>query len=110
MTCLSAFGGPHFLSYLSVLNLLLWALMPDIPPENNGSKPSTSTSSSSSHPTAHGPRRHHHHLRLSETLRRPQMSTKGAIVAFTRAISSQQIGNGIRVNAVCPGPSESPIS
>lgn len=31
-------------------------------------------------------------------------STKGAIVAFTRGLSNQQIGNGIRVNAVCPGP------
>jgi NAD(P)-dependent dehydrogenase (short-subunit alcohol dehydrogenase family) len=35
-------------------------------------------------------------------------STKGAIVAFTRALSNQQVGNGIRVNAVCPGPSKSP--
>lgn len=32
-------------------------------------------------------------------------STKGAIVAFTRALSNQQIGKGIRVNCVCPGPS-----
>lgn len=32
-------------------------------------------------------------------------STKGAIVAFTRALSNQQVGNGIRVNCVCPGPS-----
>ncbi len=32
-------------------------------------------------------------------------STKGAIVAFTRALSNQQIANGIRVNCVCPGPS-----
>ena len=31
-------------------------------------------------------------------------STKGAIVAFTRGLSNQQVGNGIRVNAVCPGP------
>lgn len=31
-------------------------------------------------------------------------STKGAIIAFTRALSNQQIGNGIRVNAVAPGP------
>jgi NAD(P)-dependent dehydrogenase (short-subunit alcohol dehydrogenase family) len=35
-------------------------------------------------------------------------STKGAIVAFTRALSNQQVGNGIRVNAVCPGPSMFP--
>lgn len=32
-------------------------------------------------------------------------STKGAIVAFTRALSNQQVSKGIRVNAVCPGPS-----
>lgn len=31
-------------------------------------------------------------------------STKGAIVAFTRGLSNQQIGKGIRVNCVCPGP------
>lgn len=36
-------------------------------------------------------------------------STKGAIVAFTRALSNQQIGNGIRVNAVCPGPIWTPL-
>ena len=34
-------------------------------------------------------------------------STKGAIVAFTRALSNQIVGKGIRVNAVCPGPSAS---
>jgi NAD(P)-dependent dehydrogenase (short-subunit alcohol dehydrogenase family) len=32
-------------------------------------------------------------------------STKGAIVAFTRGLSNQQVKNGIRVNCVCPGPS-----
>jgi NAD(P)-dependent dehydrogenase (short-subunit alcohol dehydrogenase family) len=32
-------------------------------------------------------------------------STKGAIVAFTRALSNQQVMKGIRVNCVCPGPS-----
>lgn len=35
-------------------------------------------------------------------------STKGAIVAFTRGLSNQQVGNGIRVNAVCPGPGKTP--
>lgn len=35
-------------------------------------------------------------------------STKGAIVAFTRALSNQQISKGIRVNCVCPGPSKFP--
>jgi len=36
-------------------------------------------------------------------------STKGAIVSFTRALSNQQIGKGIRVNAVCPGPVWTPL-
>jgi len=36
-------------------------------------------------------------------------STKGAIVAFTRGLSNQQVGNGIRVNAVCPGPIWTPL-
>lgn len=31
-------------------------------------------------------------------------ATKGAIVSFTRALSNQVVGQGIRVNAVCPGP------
>lgn len=37
-------------------------------------------------------------------------STKGAIVAFTRALSNQQVKKGIRVNCVCPGPSMPPVS
>jgi len=36
-------------------------------------------------------------------------STKGAIVAFTRGLSNQQIGKGIRVNCVCPGPVWTPL-
>ncbi|KAJ5812578.1 hypothetical protein N7474_008879 [Penicillium riverlandense] len=36
-------------------------------------------------------------------------STKGAIVAFTRALSNQQIKKGIRVNCVCPGPIWTPL-
>jgi len=36
-------------------------------------------------------------------------STKGAIVAFTRALSNQQLSKGIRVNAVCPGPIWTPL-
>jgi len=36
-------------------------------------------------------------------------STKGAIVAFTRALSNQQVEKGIRVNAVCPGPIWTPL-
>jgi NAD(P)-dependent dehydrogenase (short-subunit alcohol dehydrogenase family) len=31
-------------------------------------------------------------------------STKGAIVAFTRSLSQQLVGDGIRVNAVAPRP------
>ncbi|KAL9001163.1 MAG: hypothetical protein Q9169_000347 [Polycauliona sp. 2 TL-2023] len=36
-------------------------------------------------------------------------STKGAIVSFTRGLSNQQIGFGIRVNAVAPGPVWTPL-
>jgi len=36
-------------------------------------------------------------------------STKGAIVAFTRALSNQLIGRGIRVNCVAPGPVWTPL-
>lgn len=31
-------------------------------------------------------------------------STKGAIISFTRALSNQVVGKGLRINAVCPGP------
>jgi NAD(P)-dependent dehydrogenase (short-subunit alcohol dehydrogenase family) len=36
-------------------------------------------------------------------------STKGAIVAFTRSLSQQLVGRGIRVNAVAPGPIWTPL-
>ncbi|KAF1810065.1 NAD(P)-binding protein [Eremomyces bilateralis CBS 781.70] len=36
-------------------------------------------------------------------------STKGAIVSFTRALSNQVAGEGIRVNCVCPGPVWTPL-
>jgi NAD(P)-dependent dehydrogenase (short-subunit alcohol dehydrogenase family) len=36
-------------------------------------------------------------------------STKGAIVAFTRSLHQQVIGEGIRVNAVAPGPVWTPL-
>lgn len=36
-------------------------------------------------------------------------STKGAIIAFTRGLSNQTVGKGIRVNAVCPGPVWTPL-
>ena len=36
-------------------------------------------------------------------------STKGAIVAFTRSLSSNLVGKGIRVNGVAPGPIWTPL-
>ncbi|MBD2385915.1 SDR family oxidoreductase [Cylindrospermum sp. FACHB-282] len=36
-------------------------------------------------------------------------STKGAIVAFTRSLSQNLVGKGIRVNAVAPGPIWTPL-
>jgi len=36
-------------------------------------------------------------------------ATKGAIVAFTRALSKQLVSRGIRVNAVAPGPVHTPL-
>ncbi|KAK4143276.1 uncharacterized protein C8A04DRAFT_29094 [Dichotomopilus funicola] len=36
-------------------------------------------------------------------------STKGAIVSFTRGLSNQKIGQGIRVNAIAPGPVWTPL-
>jgi NAD(P)-dependent dehydrogenase (short-subunit alcohol dehydrogenase family) len=36
-------------------------------------------------------------------------STKGAIVSFTRSLSLQLVGRGIRVNAVAPGPIWTPL-
>src|SRR5687768_1479974 len=36
-------------------------------------------------------------------------STKGAILAFTRALSGQLVEKGIRVNAVAPGPVWTPL-
>jgi NAD(P)-dependent dehydrogenase (short-subunit alcohol dehydrogenase family) len=37
-------------------------------------------------------------------------STKGAIVAFTRSLSEQLVGEGIRVNGVAPGPIWTPLN
>ena len=37
-------------------------------------------------------------------------STKGAITAFTRSLSEQIVGEGIRVNAVAPGPIWTPLN
>lgn len=36
-------------------------------------------------------------------------STKGAIVAFTRALALQLVSKGIRVNGVAPGPIWTPL-
>lgn len=37
-------------------------------------------------------------------------STKGAITAFTRALAANLVGDGIRVNAVAPGPIWTPLN
>jgi NAD(P)-dependent dehydrogenase (short-subunit alcohol dehydrogenase family) len=37
-------------------------------------------------------------------------ATKGAITAFTRSLSEQLVGEGIRVNAVAPGPIWTPLN
>jgi NAD(P)-dependent dehydrogenase (short-subunit alcohol dehydrogenase family) len=37
-------------------------------------------------------------------------ATKGAITAFTRSLSENLIGQGIRVNAVAPGPIWTPLN
>ncbi|MCM5704513.1 SDR family oxidoreductase [Larsenimonas salina] len=36
-------------------------------------------------------------------------ATKGAIISFTRALSNQVVGRGVRVNAVAPGPVWTPL-
>ncbi|KAK4128245.1 dehydrogenase-like protein [Parathielavia appendiculata] len=36
-------------------------------------------------------------------------STKGAIISFTRGLHNQQIGKGIRVNSIAPGPVWTPL-
>jgi len=36
-------------------------------------------------------------------------STKGAVISFTRGLSNQYVGRGIRVNAVAPGPVWTPL-
>jgi NAD(P)-dependent dehydrogenase (short-subunit alcohol dehydrogenase family) len=37
-------------------------------------------------------------------------ATKGAITAFTRSLSANLVGDGIRVNAVAPGPIWTPLN
>ena len=37
-------------------------------------------------------------------------ATKGAITAFTRSLSENLVGDGIRVNAVAPGPIWTPLN
>jgi NAD(P)-dependent dehydrogenase (short-subunit alcohol dehydrogenase family) len=36
-------------------------------------------------------------------------ATKGAILAMTRALAAELAGRGVRVNAVCPGATETPL-
>jgi len=36
-------------------------------------------------------------------------STKGAVISFTRGLSNQYVGKGIRVNAIAPGPVWTPL-
>lgn len=36
-------------------------------------------------------------------------ATKGGVLAFTRALSVEWAAQGIRVNAICPGPTDTPM-
>lgn len=36
-------------------------------------------------------------------------ATKGGVLAFTRALSVEWVSQGIRINAVCPGPIKTPM-
>jgi meso-butanediol dehydrogenase/(S,S)-butanediol dehydrogenase/diacetyl reductase len=40
----------------------------------------------------------------------PYNATKGAVVNFTRTLAIDHAGDGIRVNAVCPGPIDTPLT
>ncbi len=35
-------------------------------------------------------------------------ASKGAVIAFTKALAVDHVGDGIRVNAICPGTVDSP--
>ena len=35
--------------------------------------------------------------------------TKGAVIAMTRALSAEWVKQGIRINALCPGPIDTPM-
>lgn len=36
-------------------------------------------------------------------------ATKGGVLAFTRALSVEWVSKGIRINAICPGPTNTPM-
>lgn len=36
-------------------------------------------------------------------------ATKGGVLAFTRALSVEWVAQGIRINAICPGPTATPM-
>jgi 2-hydroxycyclohexanecarboxyl-CoA dehydrogenase len=35
--------------------------------------------------------------------------TKGGVIAFSKALAREVAGNGVTVNVVCPGPTDTPL-
>lgn len=46
---------------------------------------------------------------IGQSLYSAYCATKGAVVAFTRALAVEWAAQGIRVNAICPGPTLTPM-